>query len=174
MFLEKANRLVHSLSKGMNRIAACSVFFMMSITCVDVILRYFRHPITGTFELVGLSGAVAVSFAMAQTTLEKGHIAVDFMVRKFSEKTRRWVERLNDAVLSVLFALISWHSFFLALSSKANNEGSMTLQAPFYPFIFGISMSFGLVFFICLLHFMLSFASPEGSSGAESGGESCL
>lgn len=174
MFLEKANRLVHSLSKGMNRIAAWSVFFMMAITCADVILRYFRHPITGTFELVGLSGAVAVSFAMAQTTLEKGHIAVDFIVRKFSEKTRRWVERVNDAILSILFALISWHSFMLALSSKANNEGTMTLQVPLYPFILGISASFGLLFFISFLHFMLSFASPDGSSGAESGGESCL
>ncbi|MFA6012938.1 MAG: TRAP transporter small permease [Desulfobacteraceae bacterium] len=174
MFLEKTHRFVYSLSKGLNGIAACSVFFMMAITCADVIFRYFRHPITGTFELVGLSGAVAVSFALAQTSLEKGHIAVDFIVRKFSEKTRLWVERVNDIILAVLFALISWHSFILALSSKANNEGTMTLQLPFYPFIIGISVSFGLLFFICLLHFMLSFASSDGSKEAEPGGATCL
>lgn len=173
MFLSKAHRFVHTLSKGMNGIAACSVFFMMSITCADVILRYFRHPLTGTFELVGLSGAVAVSFALAQTTLERGHIAVDFIVRKLSENTRKWVERVNDAIMAVLFALISWHSFILALSSKASNEGSMTLQVPFYPFIMGISASFGLLFLICLLHFLLSFGSSPGSKGIETGGEPC-
>ncbi len=174
MFLNKAHRFVHALSKGMNGIAAVAVFFMMSITCADVFLRYFRHPLTGTFELVGLSGAVAVSFALAQTTLEKGHIAVDFIVRKLSENVRNWVERVNDVILAVLFALISWHSFMLALSSKANAEGSMTLQVPFYPFIMGISVSFGLLFLVCLLHFLLSFTSTAGLKEMENGGEKCL
>jgi TRAP-type C4-dicarboxylate transport system permease small subunit len=174
MFLSKTHRLVHALAKGMNGIAAAAVFFMMAITCADVILRYFRHPLTGTFEMVGLSGAVAVSFALAQTTLERGHIAVDFIVRKFSEKARNWVERVNDAVMGVLFALISWHSFILALSSKANCEGSMTLQIPFYPFILGISGSFGLLGLICLLHLLLSFTSNSCQKGMESGGEACL
>ena len=173
MLLHKASRFVHALSRGMNKAAAFSVFFMMSITCADVILRYFRHPVTGTFELVGLSGAMAVSFALAQTTQERGHIAVDFIFRQLPGKARNWVERVNDLIQAGLFGLIAWHSFILAMASKSNNEGSMTLHVPHYPFILGISASFAVLFIICVLHFLLSFTPPAGSTGSQTGGEPC-
>ena len=160
-FLVNINRGVRALSQGMNRISSFSVFFMMTVTCADVILRFFRHPLTGTYEMVGFSGAVAVSFALALTAIERGNIAVDFLVQRFSKKTQAWVERVNDLVLAVLFACIAWHSLAFALSSRQNNEVSMTLQLPVYPFILGIALSFGLLFLVSVLRFLLSFSSPD-------------
>ena len=39
-------------------IAAISLIVMMVLTCADVIMRAFRKPISGTYEIVGFLAAV--------------------------------------------------------------------------------------------------------------------
>jgi len=38
-------------------IAGSAIVAMMLLTCTDVVLRYFRKPIPGTYELVCFLGA---------------------------------------------------------------------------------------------------------------------
>ena len=52
----------------------------MLITVVDVILRFFSKPITGTYELVFLGGAVVIGCAIPRTSWEGGHVNVDFAI----------------------------------------------------------------------------------------------
>jgi len=40
------------LAQRLDMIAALAVFIMMALTVADVILRMFRMPIPGTYELV--------------------------------------------------------------------------------------------------------------------------
>ncbi|MFC1820126.1 hypothetical protein ACFLZG_03455, partial [Thermodesulfobacteriota bacterium] len=84
-------KTVKRLVKYMYHIAGVAINVMMLISCVDVILRnsttlyakfgwkiliYFK-PIAGTYELVCLMGVVAAAFAMAHTSLQAGHVAVN-------------------------------------------------------------------------------------------------
>ena len=46
-------------------VAWVAIVVMMLLTCADVVLRYFRKPIPGTYELVCFLGAAAVAFSMA-------------------------------------------------------------------------------------------------------------
>jgi len=64
-------KIITLLSRRLNWIAAGAIIVMMLLTTADVILRIFRHPIPGTYEIVGLLGAVVVSFSLAYTTVEK-------------------------------------------------------------------------------------------------------
>ena len=73
-------RFVLYLTHTFNWIAAGAVIAMMLLTSADVILRLFRRPITGAYEIVGLLGAIVISFSLAYTSVEKGHIAVEFLV----------------------------------------------------------------------------------------------
>ena len=96
MFSFKKNSL--SLARRLDMIAATAVFAMMSLTCVDVFLRYFfRMPIPGTYEIVALLGAAAVSFAMAHTLAKKGHVAVSLVVQLL---IRPQLSVLNVTILS--------------------------------------------------------------------------
>ena len=139
------NRAVDPVSKGFNMVAALSVVAMMLVTCLDVVLRYLRMPIPGTYEVVGLLGTVVTSFALARTTLEQGHIAVDFLVKNLSPKNKRIIFRINDAVSAVLFAFISRHTYLYGMDLLAKKEVSLTLQIPIFPFVFGISLGCALM-----------------------------
>ncbi|HOJ43555.1 MAG TPA: hypothetical protein PLW88_07070, partial [Syntrophorhabdaceae bacterium] len=55
-------------------IGGFAVVFMMFLTVADTILRYFKRPIIGTYELVGLSAAIVLGFSIPYTTSLKGHI----------------------------------------------------------------------------------------------------
>ena len=128
-----------------NWIAAGAVAIMMVLTSADVVLRFFRHPIPGTFEIVGLLGTVAASFSLAYTTVMKGHIAVEFIVQKLPRKVQHAVDAVNGLAGCLLFAILAWQSVLYAMDMRANGEVSLTLQMPIYPFILGIAIGCGML-----------------------------
>jgi len=152
MFSFKKNSL--SLARRLDMIAATAVFAMMSLTCVDVFLRYFfRMPIPGTYEIVALLGAVAVSFAMAHTLAERGHVAVSLVVQLFP----KWLQDIIEGIISIfgiiLFGLIAWQSVLYGMDCQRAGEVSMTLEwLPFYPIIYGVALGAMVVCLVLLVN----------------------
>jgi TRAP-type C4-dicarboxylate transport system permease small subunit len=108
-------------------------------------------PIPGTYEIVSFMGAVAVSFAIAHTSVEKGHVAVDLVVQLFPKRTQAGIESIIAGFGIILFALIAWQSVIYALDCQRTGEVSLTLQMPFYPIIYGVAVGAGVV---CLVLFV--------------------
>jgi TRAP-type C4-dicarboxylate transport system permease small subunit len=133
------------LPRAFNWVAAAAVAAMMLLTCLDVVLRIFRRPILGTYEMVGLLGAVFAAFSLAYTSLERGHIAVDFLVQKLAPKTQVAIDAVNALVCLVLFGLVTWQCTIYAMDLQASGEVSMTLQAPIHPFVYGIALGFAML-----------------------------
>ena len=154
--------IVRRLSRYLYYVAGVAIVLMMLLTCADVFLRlvvtlYAKYgwpimagiqPIPGTYELVCFLGAAAASFAMAHTTLESGHVAVSLFVRLMSEKLQAGFKIVTSSLGLILFALIAWHSVAYALELTESGEVSMTLQLPFYPFVYGVALA---SFAVCLV-----------------------
>jgi len=150
MFSFKKNFL--SLARRLDMIAAIAVFAMMSLTCVDVFLRYFfRMPIPGTYEIVALLGAVAVSFAMAHTLAEKGHVAVSLIVQLFPKRLQGIIECMISIFGIILFGLVAWQSVLYGMDCQRAGEVSLTLELPFYPIIYGVALGAGVVCLVLLV-----------------------
>lgn len=127
------------LSRGLNALSAAAVMAMMLLTCADIVMRLLRRPITGTYETVGFMGALCVSFALAQTSVDKGHIAVDFLVQRLSDRTQQIVEVVNSSLCAIFFIIVAWQCAGYASELKASGEVSMTLQTPIYPIVYGLA-----------------------------------
>lgn len=140
-----------------------SVTVMMLLTSADVIMRCFRRPIPGTYEIVGLSGALFVSFSLAHTSMERGHIAVDFVFQRLSDGTKRIVEGINALISTVLFGWISWYCLLYAEDLRQAGEVSMTLQWPLYPFVYGIAMGCGLLCLTLVVRGIELYIKPSES-----------
>ena len=160
--MNRIDRFVAGLSAYFNGIAAAAVAAMMVLTCLDVCLRLFRHPIPGTYEIVSMLGAIFVSFALARTSVERGHIAVDFLVQRLPERMQHAVEAVNSIVSALLFSLICYQCVIYANDLKSSGEVSMTLQMPIHPFVLGVAVgsamlslvlyTSGLAFSLKVLH----------------------
>lgn len=150
MFSFQKNSLL--LARRLDMIAAIAIFSMMALTCVDVFLRYFfRRPITGTYEIVALLGAVAVSFAMAHTLAEKGHVAVSLIVQLFPKRIQGIIESIISIFGIILFALIAWQSVLYGMDCQRSGEVSLTLELPFYPIIYGVALCAGIVCLVLMV-----------------------
>jgi len=132
-------------SRTLNWVAAWSLVGMMCLTCADILLRLFRRPIPGTYEMVGFLGAVVAGLAMAQTTLERGHVAVQVVVTRFSPRVQEIIYLIANLLSLLLFALLAWEGVRYGNDFRVSGQVSLTLRMPFYPVVYGIALSAAVV-----------------------------
>lgn len=127
------------MSRSINIIAGIAMTFIMLLTVLDVILRSFRMPITGTYELVAFSGAIIVGFALPLTSFKRGHIYVDFFLQKLSPQIQHIFNYFTRCLGIVLFVLIGWNLIKVGMNLQKTGEVSLTLKLPFYPIAYGVA-----------------------------------
>jgi len=142
--------------KAFNILACAAVIAMMLLSTADVVLRLFGKPIPGTYELVGFLGTVVVSFALAFTSIEKGHIAVEILVEKLPQRAQLAIEAFCNLLGALLFGVIAYQAILYALDFRKSGEVSATLQMPAYPFIFGIAIGCALLCLLLIADFIKS------------------
>ncbi len=138
------------------KVSAVGFVAMMMLTASDVFLRFLRRPIPGAYELVGFISSVAISFSLAYTALEKGHISVEFLYQKAPEKIQHLMEAVNHLVALAFFVILSWQCAVYGVSQYNSGEVSPTLQMPIYPFAFGTSLGTLLLSAVLLVFFIQS------------------
>ncbi len=141
---------IKGLTRSLNIIAGTALTFMMLLTVADVILRSFRRPIPGTYELVAFLGAVVLGFCLPFTSWMRGHIYVDFFVSRFSQKIRNVFHISTRCMVIWLFLMIGWNLIKYGTDLKESGEVSMVLQMPFYPVAYGIGVCCFIQCLVCL------------------------
>jgi TRAP-type C4-dicarboxylate transport system permease small subunit len=141
-------KAVTGFSSWFNMVASASLVVMMLLTCADVFMRYvFNSPITGTYDLVSLMGAVLASFAMPYTMLKKGHVAVEILIQSLSRGKQLIIETFTHLLGISLFLVLVWQAILLSRDMKAAGEVTPTLLVPFYPIVYCMAVCF---FGLCL------------------------
>jgi TRAP-type C4-dicarboxylate transport system permease small subunit len=138
--MEGLHGIILRISKVMDVIGGVVLSLMMLITVTDVILRFVGKPITGTYELVFLGGAVVIGCAIPQTSWQGGHVNVDFVLEYFP-KTLKKIVMIFTRLLGIgFFVLLGWNLFALGTTLLRKEEVSLTLHVPIYPvaYVLGI------------------------------------
>jgi len=132
---------IRGITRFLNIIAGISLTFLMLLTISDVILRFFRMPIVGTYELVAFAGAVVIGFSLPLTSWLRAHIFVDFAILKFPRNVRDAFNIVTRCMVLILFVLIGWNLLKYGLDLQRSGEVSPTLHIPFYPVAYGIGIA---------------------------------
>jgi len=154
-WVEKLDRLIYKLNNILHSISSILLFFLMILTTVDVIGRYFfNKPITGTYEITGLSLAIIIFFSLGMTQLKKEHIEIDFLTNKMPATLQHVLYAISSLILFILIALTTWQLFQYGNRILLGNETSGDLGLPLYIFVFTTaigSFCFMLTFLLDLL-----------------------
>jgi hypothetical protein len=70
--MKRIQREITRISAGFNTLAGAAIIIMMLLTCADVLLRLLRHPIPGTYEMVGFMGTVIISLPLPTPPSRRG------------------------------------------------------------------------------------------------------
>lgn len=133
-------KVLRYVSKVLNAIAGIAVTFMMLLTVTDVLLRAGGYPIIGTFEIVALSLALVLGFAIPQVSVDRGHVSMDFLLEKLSKNGRNMMNTFTRLLGLTLFASIGYNLFNVAARFHASGEVSATIKIPFYPVAYGVAV----------------------------------
>jgi len=131
---------IEKVSKWMQAVSCVALTCLMLLTTIDVIGRTFGHPIIGTYELVGLGGAVVLGFAIPITSWFRGHIFVDTFYRSFSRPVQKGFNVATRLVSVILFVLIGWNLLKLGYELHTAGEVTLTRHLPFYPVAYALAI----------------------------------
>jgi TRAP-type C4-dicarboxylate transport system permease small subunit len=129
-------------------VAAVALFGMMMLTVVDVFGRYFLNkPIKGVYELVGFTLVCAGAWGMGYSQIKKGHIRVDFLLKRFSERVQAILTILANLVGFAGFSLLCWRVILLAQYYFSLKKGNATdtLHIPIAPFVILLAIGLGIL-----------------------------
>jgi len=152
-------KLVGVLSAWLCWVSALCIVAMMLLTSSDVVVRYLGYPIKGTYDIVGLLGALVVALPIARTQVLNRHVSMDFMAQRKSRIARGIAQFIAFVLGIAAYALIAWQLF--AFAAKLNSIGrvSDTMEIPLYPFVYAVAIAFALTCLVLLVQFFL-FVRP--------------
>ncbi len=157
-------RIIHGISRWLNRIAGLFIVLLMFLSFSDVFLRYaFNLPISGTYEISGLMALVFISLSLAQTQIENGHIRVDILIHTLSSKKKVFLESFSRIVCLCISSVTSWQSFLYARSLAEVGEASQTEKIPFAPFAYIIAAGFAVLSLVLLVNLIDTLIGREKS-----------
>ena len=143
-------RIVNHTSRWCNWVAGGAAVAMVVLVCGNVVLRFFSRPILGTFEYVCFLAAVIISFALAYCSIQKGHVAVELIVRRFSERTQAIIDTATGILSLGTFGIITWQCGAFATRMWHLGLETETMEMPLFPVLYGLTFGF-LVFLMTLL-----------------------
>jgi TRAP-type mannitol/chloroaromatic compound transport system permease small subunit len=108
------------LVRVMAGVAGVGLLTMMTITCLDVVLRKLGHPLPGAYDLVKAAAGVTIACALPYTTAVKGHVAVEYFHHKLGRRGRVVADTLIRLPIMALFSLFTWP--FIAYGSQAEKQ----------------------------------------------------
>jgi len=138
-----------------NYLAGAAVVAMMLLTCVDIVMRFFGKPLPGVYDLVGFLGVVSVSFALAYTSVQRGHVAVDILMERLPQRAQFRLLSIGNMASAAFFLFLTWQSFLYAMELFDSGEVSMTVGMPIHPFVFGMSAGCGLLSLVLIMDAVL-------------------
>lgn len=144
------DRVVSLLSKLCDQIAQIGVFVMFLLIIGNILGRKVWKPIYGTYDYVCFIAAIVVAFALAYCALQKGHIQVEVLVARFSERAQGIIGSITNILSLGIFSLITWQCVVLANDMRRAGELSMTALVPFYPYIYAIAFGCALLCLVIL------------------------
>lgn len=154
--LAQFDRLIGPVLGG---VAALILFVMMSLTCADVIGRYFfNRPLHGAFELTEMMLACLIFAGLPLVTLRQEHITVDVL----DDMTPDWLLSIQHVLASLVGAVatgyLSWRLWLRAVQMDAAGETTAQLKIKLAYLTYGMSL---LMVLTAIALFVLVFRRPS-------------
>lgn len=125
--MRKALKTIDAINTFMGEKLKFVVLFLIAVVCSEVAMRYvFNSPTSQLPVIQTWTGTLLYSFAFGYVLLLKGHVRVDVLYSRFSDRMKAIV----DVVLWFLFFLpaigyLTYTAFNWAVYAWETNEKSM-------------------------------------------------
>ena len=129
---------------------------MVLIGFANVVCRNLWQPLKGSFEVIGYLGAITIALSLGSAQLEKKHIIVDIITRRYTPNWRRVTSAIGHFCGALFFSLAAWQTWAWGDNIRHSGETSETLHLIFYPFIYLTAFGFAYLALVLVSDLSLS------------------
>jgi TRAP-type C4-dicarboxylate transport system permease small subunit len=184
LFINMLERLALWVSRFISSLAAMVLFFIVLLTCANVIFRYFLHsPLLAAEEMIAISMAGVIFFSLPLMFFRHDHIVVDLFPIFQRGNLGRFLSIIFLAITAYCLWAVADKVWFYAMRSLEDNDtyeyilkpkflqSEFEQQAPKFIVDTFIALSLYLVSFLTVLRLLLVIVKPgtnaETSVGLE-------
>ena len=152
------------IARWLNYIAGFFLAAMMTLTGVDVAMRYFLNsPIPGSFEIIEFMMPMVVALGLASCAYREGHVRVDLITSMLPGRIQQLLKSAAYLIMAAVFVLVTWQSIVRAKGMMASGQYTEVLYLPIYPFVFVVTLGSAALCLIALklcLHYLNEAVKP--------------
>lgn len=120
------------LIHAMTALACLALLVMAVVTCLDILLRVVGLPQKGAYDVVRITGALAIACALPLTTALKGHVAIEYFFHRMNRFWRTTIDALMRVLMIVGFVAAALGCCRYGLRLFKSGDVSPTLEVPLF------------------------------------------
>lgn len=166
---EALEKGITNASNVLNVIGMVLLFVLMVQGAADVIGRYLGEyifgvskPIMGTMERSQVFLALMVVLGWGYTQMVRGHVTVEFFLRRFPPRVRARTNFATTFLVLVLFSLIVWQAVITAKLYHEAGRLIFTIHWPLAPFQLFVSLGALVLCLVLIMDMVRSFYQMKG------------
>ncbi|OQY12919.1 MAG: C4-dicarboxylate ABC transporter permease [Desulfobacteraceae bacterium 4572_19] len=142
--MDKFSSFLEWVQQKMLVVGAVCLMGMATLTCCDIVGRFFNYPIFGGEEIVTIFAVLVIGFTLPYAHSQKSHIGVEMLTRLLSQKKQDYIKVVTDIIALILFLTVAWRMALYARTMQLSGEVSMNLELPEYGVIYVLSFCFAI------------------------------
>jgi TRAP-type C4-dicarboxylate transport system permease small subunit len=151
---------IRRISRGLAIIGMSFIFPLIFLTIIDVLGRgLFDKPLPGTFELSEYLLSIVILLSAGYTQQVKGHVSVDFIIKRFSGRTKIIINLITVSASLFVIGLLIYKGILEALQERTVSD---TLRIPQKPFKFLVPIGCSALFWELLVEFIENLQKLRG------------
>ncbi|MCL6638401.1 MAG: TRAP transporter small permease [Firmicutes bacterium] len=143
--IKSYNKLINLINDRLKDLAAIVLVFIVLLVVVNIILRPFGKAIMGAYDLVVILTPVVISLSIAYCAVKDGHVAVGFLLERFSKRVQNIIDLITGSIVIVTLLTATWYVLKHADKMRQNHEVTTTILIPYAPFILIIAVGVGML-----------------------------
>lgn len=128
-FIEFSRRL----NLVMASIAGVALVVLMLVLLTNAVLRVSTTPISGSYEIVTMLGAVIFGLSLGDAQMNGAHVSIDLLVKSWRKRVRIIVGALVTIGSLALFIQLSLSMWVYAMNLLDRNAATDLLSLPLWP-----------------------------------------
>jgi TRAP-type C4-dicarboxylate transport system permease small subunit len=140
----KFQSYISILARYLDKVGRVAMVGLMLLVVANVFGRYFFKSIPGTYDYVQLMMLIAVGFGVPWCTNERANIEVEILAMRLPQRAQNIMGSIVGAFSVAIFGVVSWQCVLAGNAAKAQNQVSLSVSVPLYPFYWSLALVLGV------------------------------
>ncbi|WP_291319478.1 TRAP transporter small permease [Desulfonatronospira sp.] len=131
--MDRLEKIVGHMALRIAQVAQLALVLVMLVIVANILMRAWWKPLTGSYELVEILGAVILSMGVAYCAVNRGHVTVSLLVDSLPPRLQNVVEIITNIISLTFISLLSWGLLQYSSNVHRRNLSTSSLDIPLYP-----------------------------------------